>query len=569
MRIALPLVALLAGLVMPAAYGARASHASPFSCDWPMFGQNPARTFSTSCPEAPKVSNVSTLLPKWYFHAHDVVTASPSIAAGTVYVGAWDGEFYALDLQTGKVIWQTTLGPHRTDGNADLHRGSYGTITSSAAIATVGHRRLVFVGGGDTMYALDASPGPMPDRDRVVWAVNVDPKHPTSTGEIESSPIVWAGAPGGPEVFFGSDANQDSGYVGEGMWALRAATGHVVWHFNPEPYTHHGLFGCGNVWSSPALALDPHAATRARRAMLYFGTADCPNNGRKPCPADGSDPYCRPGGYYDYNRRWSWLSQAVIGMSAITAKPVWSYQAFPRNDVTDDDFGAGAQLFTLPSGRPVVGEANKSGHYYVVDRNTGKQIWNRAESGSGNLQAGFALGGLLGSTAEMSVAGRPMVFGSAAINTPVYFDETSGKEKLQPTDKILDLATPLVGFDGTTGARVWAAVQAPTYGPTTAANGVVYSGAVDDLLRAFDARTGRLLWAFPTGAPVSSGAAITANMVVVGTGTSESDVEFKTCDNLPGPLKAPCKATPLNTTLNPLAKANGVWAFSLAAPSDQ
>jgi hypothetical protein len=122
----------------------------------------------------------------------------------------------------------------------------------------------------------------------------------------------------------------------------------------------------------------------------------------------------------------------------------------------------------------------------------------------------------------------------------------------------------MVAFAGATGDRVWSDVQTPTYGPTSAANGVVYTGAVDDVLRAYNAATGALLWAFPTGAPISSGAAIIANGLVIGTGTSESDVEFKTCDNLPGPLKAPCKATPLNTSINPLSKLNGIWAFSLA-----
>lgn len=533
-----------------------------------MFGQNPARTFSTTCAQAPNPSNVGSLLPRWYFRANDVITATPTISDGTVYVGAWDGAFYAIDLATGNKLWQTTLGAHRTDGHPDHHTGAYGIITSSAAVATVGGRRLAFVGGGATMWALDASRRPMPDRDRVVWAHNVDTIHPTSDGEIESSPVVWQDAPGGPLVFFGSDANQDSGYVGEGMWALRAATGRVVWHFNPESYVGHSLYGCGNVWSSPALSLQPQARNPLRRAMLYFGTADCPDNGDHPCPTDGSDPNCKDK-HYDYLHRWTKYAQGILGISAVNGKPLWSYQPFPRNDTTDDDFGASAQIFTLPSGRQVVGEANKSGHYYVVDRRTGKQVWNRVETGNGNLQAGFALGGLLGSTAVLNVDGRPTVYGGAAINTPVYFDEIAGKTRLQPLRNITDLATPFVGFTGTRGDRVWAQVQAPTYGPTSAANGVVYTGAVDDVLRAYDARTGALLWAFPLAAPISSGAAITASGIVIGSGTSESDVEFKTCDNLPAPLQAPCKATPLNTTLNPLSKANGVWAFSIATPAQQ
>ena len=258
-RVAILAGVLAAGVIASPGFGSGRA-ASTASCEWPMFGQNPARTFSTQCAQAPNVSNVARLVPRWYFHANDVVTASPAVVDGTVYVGSWDGEFYALDLNSGKVLWQTTLGLRRTDGHLDHHQGSYGTITSSAAVATVGSRQMVFVGAGDSMYALDAARATMPDRKRVIWSVNLDPHHPTSDGEVESSPVVWAGAPGGPVVIFGSDANQDSGYVGEGMWELRAATGKLVWHFNPETYTHHALYGCGNVWSSPALGLNPGAS---------------------------------------------------------------------------------------------------------------------------------------------------------------------------------------------------------------------------------------------------------------------------------------------------------------------
>jgi hypothetical protein len=50
--------------------------------------------------------------------------------------------------------------------------------------------------------------------------------------------------------------------------------------------------------------------------------------------------------------------------------------------------------------------------------------------------------------------------------------------------------------------------------------------------------------------------------VVIGSGTSESDVEFKTCAQAPAPLVQPCEQTPLNQTLNPLGDLGGVWAFS-------
>ena len=503
------------------------------SCDWPMYGQNPARTMSTACPAAPNPSNVATLLPRWSLHMPDVVTATPTVVGDSVYVGAWDGTFDAIDLQSGAVRWSTTLG--------DRHGGSYGKITSSAAVATVDGKHTVFVGGGDSLYGLDAGNG------HVRWSTNLDGAHPTSNGEIESSPVVWDGAPGGPVVVVGSDANQESGYTGEGVWAIRAATGAVVWHYRPETDSGHALYGCGNVWSSPALGLDPNNPDPSRRAVLYFGTADCPNNGHTACPADGADPYCPVKGSYDYAKRWGPYSEAIVALSAIDAKPLWTYQGHTPLNSDDDDYGASAQLFTLPDGRKVVGEGNKNGVYAVVDRASGALVWKRAEQGNGNLKSGFAIGGFLGETAVLRVGGQPRIFGGSAINTPITYDPVTGGAVVQPSGVLVRNLVSMQAFSGVDGAGAWSAPQMYTYGATTAANGVVYVGALDGLLRAYDAASGRLLWAFPLGAPVSSAASIGAGTLVIGAGTSESDVQFKLGGG----------------ALKPISNLNGVWAFAL------
>lgn len=518
---------------------------------------------SSGCPQAPTTTSVTGLLPRWHVHTDDVVTATPTVVGGAVYVGDWSGKFYALDLTTGSTLWTTLLGPKRTDGNADQHTGAYGTITSTAAVAQIDRRRVVFVGAGGSLYALDASSNNTPDAQRVIWRQDFDPAHPTSHGEVESSPVVWGDAPGGPVVFVGSDANQDSGYVGEGVWALRAETGEVLWHFNPEAYQGKALFGCGNVWSSPALGVDPSNRDPARRAALYFGTADCPDNSPKPCPSDNSDPNCPKGSQYPYDKRWQPFAESIMAISATTGTPIWSYQGHVPYSDSDDDYGSSAQLFTLPGGRQVVGEAGKDGLYVVLDRQTGSLVWRAPETGNGNLQPGFALGGFIGTTAVGNVAGDPTVFGGVAINTPITYD-SSGNPTLQDVGTVAKGIPGMQAFSGSSGSNSWSDVQGYTYGPTSTANGVVYVGALDGLFRALDAATGRVLFAFPLGAPVSSGAAIAGSSVVIGTGTSESDLEFKTCAQAPAPLTQPCEQTPLNQTVNPLSDLGGVWAFSPA-----
>jgi len=573
-------------LLLPAATPVRAAPPAPPGCDWPMFGGGPARDFASDCPQVPTTATVSRLRPRWVVHTGDVVTAQPAVTGGRVYAGDWSGDFYAIDQASGRVAWKTVLGNNAPAPWTDSHRDAYGQITSSAAVADVAGASTVFVGAAASLYALDAASG------RILWRFDVDPQQPTGLGEVESSPVVWTATPNGdPWVLFGADANQSSDFPGEGLWAVDAVTHAAVWHFNPETATGKPLYGCGNVWSSPALDLDPANPDPARRSMLFFGLADCPDNSPTgslasvgplalpappgqaapppaPCPRDGTDPNCPPGGSYDYSKRWQRFAEAMVGLDAATGAPVWSYQPH-RQNTGDDDFGSSAQVFTLPGGRRVVGEANKDGAYYVVDRDTGVDasgglpVWSRLEGGNGNVQPGQAVGGFIGNTAVGGPLGGLRVFGGSAIDTPVTYDAATGRPVLQrdPTAAFISMHA----FAATTGAPAWQAVQGPTYGASTLARGVVYSGALDTLLRAYDATSGRLLWAFPLGAPISSGAAVAGGDVVIGAGTSDTDLEFKACDPFSGALGKLCHSAPLDAQLNPLSRLGEVWDFSTSA----
>src|SRR5437660_8199157 len=51
-------------------------------------------------------SNVSSLQLAWTFATGDAVSASPTVVDGVVYVGSWDGYFYALNAHSGSLIWK-------------------------------------------------------------------------------------------------------------------------------------------------------------------------------------------------------------------------------------------------------------------------------------------------------------------------------------------------------------------------------------------------------------------------------------------------------------------------------
>jgi polyvinyl alcohol dehydrogenase (cytochrome) len=572
-----------AAAVAPALLAAQvqAAPAAPLGCDWPMFGGAPSRDFATDCVQAPTADTVASLRPRWVVHTGDVVTAQPAVVDGTVYAGDWSGTFYAVDQASGTVRWKTLLGNAAPAPWTDAHHDDYGQITSSAAVATVGGVPTVYVGGAASLYALDAASG------AYLWRFDVDPQQPTGLGEIESSPVVWTATPNGdPWVIFGADANQSTDFPGEGLWAVDALTHAAVWHFNPEAYTGKPLFGCGNVWSSPALDLDPANPDPARRAMLFFGMADCPDNspsgslgslgpvslpappGRAapppaPCPSDGTDPNCPPGGHYDYAQRWQPYAEAMVGLDASTGTPVWSYQPHPVNNTLDDDFGSSAQVFSLPGGARVVGEGNKDGAYYVVDRDSGALRWKAVEAGNGNVQGSQAVGGFIGNTAVGGPPGQLRVVGGSAIDTPVTYDPATGAPVPQ-SDPGAALSS-MHAFAASDGAPAWQALQGPTYGASTIARGVAYNGALDGVVRAYDVGSGRLLWAFPVASPVSSAAAVAGSDVVIGAGTSDTDLAFKACDPFSGALGTLCHSAPLDAQLNPLSRTGAIWDFSTRA----
>jgi outer membrane protein assembly factor BamB len=204
--------------------------------DWPMYGRDLGHSFSN--PDSGiNPSNVASLQQAWAFPTGDAVSASPTVVDGVVYVGSWDGYFYALDANSGNLKWKFKLDcqytvlpipPHclppgfpqpsrtMTDG---------GIVTSSAAVADVptwaGIKRVLYFGGGKTLYALYADSGTLFWK-RVIcgnpdfFACAFDLLDPT---RIFSSPAVSGGS-----VFVGHDVDGVNHYSG-GFEAIDAATG--------------------------------------------------------------------------------------------------------------------------------------------------------------------------------------------------------------------------------------------------------------------------------------------------------------------------------------------------------
>ena len=359
--------------------------AKPISrCDWPTWGQRNERPFAYPCPTRLSPQTAKDLKQIWFFNAKDTVTATPSVVDGVAYVGDWSGNFYAIDLETGRPHWTY---------RAHVHGTVYaGQIVSSAAVADVKGVRTVFFGSGKTLYALRADDG----SER--WKHEVGrPDDDKDPSEIESSPVVVDGM-----VVFGTDVHNSGKGEPSAVIALDAATGKERWTTVTAPTEGAGATGpgCGDVWGSPSVDTGT--------GLLFVGTGNCTSS---------------PEGYGRF-------AEAIVALELRTGAVRWTYQ--PHQPNRDDlDFAGAPNLFDA-GGRSLVGLGNKDAAYYAVDRATGEPVWQTqvTEPGIPRPNSNYSTGGFIGATA---VADGVVVGGTAVGGTPSLhaLDAATGTIKWQ------------------------------------------------------------------------------------------------------------------------------------------
>lgn len=134
----------------------------------------------------------------WRFRTHGEMWSTPVVSDNMLFVGSYDKNLYALNLN-GKEVWRFTAG---------------GKITSSPLV----HENLVLTGSNDGyVYALNMKTG------KEIWKFR--------TGDlIASSPVVWDG-----KIYIGSyDCNMYClNLEGAELWRFR--TGAEIWSLQAAP----------------------------------------------------------------------------------------------------------------------------------------------------------------------------------------------------------------------------------------------------------------------------------------------------------------------------------------------
>jgi len=500
--------------------------------EWLTLGGSLRRTFFNPRERAVNPDTAAKLVLKWRYLTSGMISAQPAVVwldlpgegrTQVVIVPSWDRHVYALRAENGSRVWQYEM---------KAQPGTFYPYAASATIAWVDGQQRVYVPGGETLYCLDAASG------AEIWQFDAgtgctDCTARQERNEIEATPAVVNGL-----VIVGMDVNDNSPGNGA-MLALRADDGRLVWWFDlfnqatcrpfPEDNVRHfdsyhtaeqlrlpadffatrpGCnfdrtgYGCGNVWSSPAVD--------ARRGLLYTVSSNCDTDDDPSTPLPPSPP--PP------------FEEAIFALH-LDGTPAWHWR--PREIDPDDlDFGAVPNLFEAEIGgetREVIGVGGKDGTYYVLDRDGVNAITGKIEPyWQTNVVPGGPAGGMIGSA---SVGDGRIVVATAP-----------GFSVFQPQKPSVH------AFDANTGAVVWQNSDVDiSFGPTMGVPGLAFTCSTPrPNINIFRRDDGRLLKAqqastVPSG--IASGPTVLGDVMFVGAGTgahnSGSDAEAEAVRDTP------------------------------------
>lgn len=402
------------------------------AAEWKMYQRDLAHT-GFAVGSKLNTGNISSLNQAWSFATGGLITGTPVVSGGMVYVGSWDGHMYALRESDGSPVWN-----YMTELATDNCGKTYG-IDGTAAIS---NGRLYFGSAACNLYSLDADTG------NLIWRTPLADS--TRGWHLWSSPLVFDG-----KIYVGLASHCDNPCVRGTIVCVDASNGQVIWTSYTAPQDSTGA----GIWSS--LAVDP-----ARR-MVYTTSGNF---------CEGTDTY----------------GDSIVALKADTGALAWSYKNAARDrDGGNFDFSASPVLFDT-SGHSLLAAGSKDGHCYGVNRATGELVWDtRVTDGNGGIISSPAaaygkifMGASIGRTAGKVVAldqrtgnivwqaeqPAPVIGAVAVAGGAVFISGSDGGVR---------------AYNAETGALVWSAKRGPMLGGVSISSDRIFIGSADKSVYSF------------------------------------------------------------------------------------
>jgi glucose dehydrogenase len=323
--------------------------------DWPAYGHDPGgMRYSPLTQITPK--NVAQLERVWTFHSGKVGSqVTPLVINGVMYITAPNG-IYALQPETGKVLWKYPIASFVTRRGITYWPGDRTT-----------HPR-VYAGAGSDLIALDVTTGrPAPGFGEEGI---VDMKKGV-LGDLEDARLTMSSPPAifKDILITGSNNNEpapSTGAYGD-IRGWDARSGKLLWTFHTVPRP-----------GEPGNETWPKDAWKNRSGVNNWGlmTVDI-ERGLVFVPLG-----CPTSDFYGADRHGDGLyGNSLVALDAATGKVKW-FRQLVHHDLWDYDVAAPPALLDITrAGRkiPAVAQITKMGMLFVFNRVTGEPVYGIEE----------------------------------------------------------------------------------------------------------------------------------------------------------------------------------------------
>jgi alcohol dehydrogenase (cytochrome c) len=454
---------------------------------WPAHNYGLSNTRATTNTDI-NATNVAKLTPKWrfklpYIGQFGAYTSNPIVLDGVVYIEDPDSDVYALNQQTGAVMWKHLYKSVTPSGGPNGLALGYGLLfgaTEGAAFALnpkngaqVWMHKLI----GNKLEGIDMTP------------------------QLYDGKVLISTIPGSSTNFY------QGGAFGT-VYSLDAKTGKTVWSFQTvkggaklfgNPKVNSG----GGLWYPPSV--DSHGRvflSVANPAPLY-GTPKFPNGSSRPGP--------------------NLYTDSLVALDGQTGKLLWFRQAIPH-DLRDYDLMIPAITATIPiQGVQTEVElvAGKMGKAYAYRADNGQHLWTRPvgkhQNDTGPLPSKpiDVFPGIFGGVET------PMAYAANRLFVPwLNFPTHASASGIAGGLGNFKTGTGgLTAIDPGTGKVLWQnKLPSENFGAATVANNVVFTSTYAGTIYAFDTKTGKTLWTTKAPAGINSFPAVTKDMLIVGAG---------------------------------------------------
>lgn len=472
--------------------------------------------------------NVKNLMPAWAFslggEKQRGQETQPLISAGVMYITGSYSRLYAIDLKTGKELWQF---------DARLPEGILpccDVVNRGAAL----YKDKVYFGTLDArIVALNAKTGD------VVWNKKIaeyKEGYSYTAAPLIVNGLVITGNSGGEFGIIGEVQARDA-ETGETVWTRPVIEGHMG-TLNGKESTMTGTLNAtwpGDLWKTGGGATWLGGSYDIETDTLVFGAGN---------PAPWNSWLRNAGTPVEGNTGDNLYAASRIGIDPKTGEIKWHYQTTPREGWDYDGVNE-VVAFADKDGNKKFATADRNGFFYVLNREDGKfqnawpfvkditwasgidengrPIYNEdnrpgdpskaADGGKGEVV--FSSPSFLGGKNWMPMAYSQKTglfyvpsneWGMDIWNEPITYKKGAAYLGSGFTIKpnYEDHIGSLKAIDPATGEWKWEVKnEAPLWGGVmTTAGGLVFYGTPEGEFRALDDETGEILWSFQTGSGI-------------------------------------------------------------------